>query len=191
MKNKIKKILKESLGVQENFISTEADRIAKGALMLAGCLASGHKILIFGNGGSAADSQHIAAEFINRFAMERPGLAAIALTCDTSVLTAISNDYSFDNVFSRQIESIGRPGDLAWGISTSGKSENVIKAMDKAHEMGLSTMIFTGKDGGDLKDRGDMVYIVRSEITARIQECHILTAHILCGLVEKTLFPES
>ncbi len=189
MEDRIKEVLKTSLKVQENYITKNAGLIAQGARTLAACLTSGHKILLFGNGGSAADSQHIAAEFVNRFALERPPLAAVALSTDTSILTAVGNDYGFDLVFEKQIRAIGNSGDIAWGISTSGNSPNVICAMETARDMGLLTMGFTGCGGGRLKELSETAFVVDSDSTPRIQETHILMAHILCELVEKILFP--
>ncbi|MCG8532303.1 MAG: D-sedoheptulose 7-phosphate isomerase [Desulfovibrionales bacterium] len=150
------------------------------------CLKTGRKILLFGNGGSAADCQHIAAEFVNRFQMERPPLAAIALTCDTSILTSIGNDYSFDDIFLKQVQALGKKGDIALGISTSGNSANVVKAAREAKDKGLFLVGFSGK-GGALNDLCDICFCVDSPVTARIQEVHILLAHILCDLTERIL----
>ncbi len=150
-------------------------------------IASGHKILVFGNGGSAADAQHIAAEFVNRFRIERPPLPAIALTTDTSIITSIGNDYHFDHIFEKQVQALGKRDDIALGISTSGNSKNVIMAMEAARETGLFTMGFSGR-GGKLANVCDLVFQVDSDNTARIQEVHITLAHALCELVEKTLF---
>ncbi len=191
MEDRIKDTLDKSIQVQKNYISRNTGLIARAAKTLASCLASGHKILIFGNGGSAADSQHIAAEFVNRFALERPPLAAMALTTDTSILTAVGNDYGFDLVFEKQVRALGRPGDLAWGISTSGNSPNVLLAMETAQEMGVMTLAFTGCGGGKLKDLADTAFVVDSDSTPRVQETHILMAHILCELVEEILFPDA
>jgi D-sedoheptulose 7-phosphate isomerase len=182
-------ILEDSLRVKRASILANIDRIRRGADMLAACISAGQKILIFGNGGSAADSQHIAAEFVNRFRIERPPLAALALTTDTSVLTSIGNDYHFDAVFEKQIHALGRKGDVAWGISTSGNSPNVVKALHAARAKGLVTIGMTGK-GGKLAECADLVLTVESSITARIQETHITMSHLLCELVERILFPE-
>ena len=145
------------------------------------------KILLAGNGGSAADAQHIAAEFINRFQMERRPLAAFSLTTDTSVLTSIANDYSFDEIFSKQIRALGRANDVAVGISTSGNSKNVIKAVHTAKAIGIHTIGLTGR-GGTLSEIAELVFAVQSDITARIQETHMTIGHILCDLVERLLF---
>ncbi|MGE5258931.1 MAG: SIS domain-containing protein [Hyphomicrobiales bacterium] len=182
-------ILEDSLSVKRASVLANVDRICRGADVLAACISTGHKILIFGNGGSAADSQHIAAEFVNRFRIERPPLAALALTTDTSVLTSIGNDYHFDEVFEKQIRALGIKGDVAWGISTSGNSSNVVKAVQAARTMGLSTIGMTGR-GGKLAEWADLVFTVESSVTARIQETHITMGHLLCELVDRILFPE-
>ncbi len=189
MRNIILNILEESINVKDRFIKGNIDLIVKGAERLATCVVSGKKILIFGNGGSAADAQHIAAEFINRFQIERPPLAAIALTTDTSIITSIGNDYGFDEIFSKQIKALGNKDDIAWGISTSGNSANVIKGINAAKEIGLFTIGFTGQ-GGKLAQCADMVFPVESDKTARIQEVHITLGHIFCDLVERIIFPE-
>jgi len=190
MREVILSILKESINVKERSIKSNIDLIAKGADMLAECLASGHKILIFGNGGSAADAQHIAAEFVNRFQIERIPLAALALTTDTSIITSIGNDYTFDEIFSRQIKALGQKDDIAIGISTSGNSKNVIEAINTAKEIGILTIGLTGS-GGRLAECADLVFSVESDTTARIQETHITMGHILCDLVERILFQEN
>ena len=189
MRSIILNILEESINVKDRFIKGNIDLIVKGAERLATCVASGKKILIFGNGGSAADAQHIAAEFINRFQIERPPLAAIALTTDTSIITSIGNDYGFDKIFSKQIKALGKKDDIAWGISTSGNSANVIKAINVAKEIGLFTIGFTGQ-GGKLAQCVDMLFPVESDKTARIQEAHITLGHIFCDIVERIIFPE-
>ena len=148
-------------------------------------LDKGHKILFCGNGGSAADSQHLAAELVGRFVKERESLPAIALTTDTSILTAIANDYSYDDVFSRQVAGLGQAGDVLIGISTSGNSKNVVKAIELAKQKGLKTVAFTGEGGGKLGALCDAVIAVPSKTTARIQEIHILVGHIVCELVEE------
>ena len=149
----------------------------------------GNKVLIFGNGGSASDAQHLAAEFVNRFQIERPPLAAVALTTDTSILTSIGNDYHFDNIFSKQVEALGRPGDVAWGISTSGNSANVVQAVKTAQKLGLKTIGMTGR-AGELAGCVDLVFAVATDVTARIQETHITIGHILCDLVDRKLYPD-
>ncbi len=164
--------------------------IAAIARLLITALRSKNKILIFGNGGSAADAQHIAAEFVGRFAFNRPALPVLALTVDTSCLTAIANDYGFDQIFARQLEANGRPGDVAIGISTSGNSPNVITALETAKRTGLSTVALTGESGGKLRPLVDHCICVPSDVIPRIQECHNLIGHILSEIVEIELFPE-
>ena len=189
MKTIILNILEDSINVTNRFIKENLDSIIKGADMLASCLASGHKILIFGNGGSAADAQHIAAEFVNRFQIERPPMAALALTTDTSIITSIGNDYHFVDIFSKQVTALGRKDDVAIGISTSGNSKNVIKAVHAAKNAGMQAIGLTGR-GGELAKCADLVFAVKSDVTARIQETHSILGHILCDLVDRILFPE-
>ena len=153
-------------------------------------LKAGHKVLLFGNGGSAADAQHIAAEFVGRFAFDRPAMPALALTVDTSALTAIGNDYGFDQVFSRQLEALARPGDVAIGITTSGNSPNVISGVLTAKKIGLLTVGLTGESGGKLRSTADHCICVPSKSTPRIQECHHLIGHTLSEIVEQELFHE-
>jgi D-sedoheptulose 7-phosphate isomerase len=188
MKTVILEILKESISVKEQFFKNNLDRILEGVDILSQCLASGHKILLFGNGGSAADAQHLAAEFVNRFRIERPPLAALALTTDSSVLTSIGNDYSFNDIFSKQVRALGRPDDVVIGISTSGNSPNVIAGVEAARQLGLYTIGLGGR-GGKLAQAVDLAYCVESDTTARIQETHITLGHVLCELVDRTLFP--
>lgn len=154
------------------------------------CLKSGSKILIAGNGGSASDAQHFAGEIVGRFLLERKGLACVCLNTDTSVITCIANDYSYDDVFSRQLEAVGRKGDVFIGISTSGNSKNVIKAVEKSKEMGITTIGFLGKDGGKLKNIVDDALILPYESTARVQEHHIMSIHLICEIVEKEMAGE-
>jgi len=188
MQDHIIKIFKESSRVKEAFINENLSKLINVIDVLTAALKSGNKILLFGNGGSAADAQHIAAEFINRFLIERPPLPAIALTTDTSVITSIGNDYDFSEIFSKQIRAIGQPGDVAWGISTSGNSANVMKGMEAAKKMGLATVAFTGKDGGNIAKIVDFSVNVSSSNTARIQETHITAGHAICELVDMKLF---
>ncbi|ACL06028.1 phosphoheptose isomerase [Desulfatibacillum aliphaticivorans] len=190
MKNLVLDIAKESAALSTAFFNENAGLVVKGATMLAQCLTAGGKILIFGNGGSAADSQHIAAEFVNRFELERAPLAAIALTTDTSVLTSIGNDYSYAQVFTKQVQALGKPGDIAWGVTTSGTSANVLAALDVAREAGLLTLLEAGQGGMAHEDKYDLVYSVKSKVTARVQETHLILAHILCGLTEQILYPD-
>src|SRR5271165_3360921 len=163
---------------------------AKVSELLVDTFDKGNKVLLFGNGGSAADAQHIAAELVGRFAFDRPALPALALSVNTSCVTAIGNDYGFDVIFARQIEALGRPGDVAIGISTSGNSPNVLSAVAVARKMGLHTIALTGSTGGVLKAAVDHCICVPSNETPRIQECHILIGHIISELVELTIFHE-
>lgn len=186
MEKNITAALEENLRLGEklkNLIPT----IARAAQMLIDCLVSGRKILICGNGGSAADSQHIAAELVGRFKRERGALAAIALTTDTSILTALANDYSYDEVFRRQVEALGRPGDLLLVLSTSGNSLNLVLAARAARSAGMATCALLGKDGGSLAGEVDLSLIVPSSDTARIQEGQTVIYHIICDLVEEVL----
>lgn len=188
MEDYIVKIFKESNRVKDAFVNENLGKLANIVNVVTNALKAGNKILIFGNGGSAADAQHLAAEFVNRFIIERPPLPAIALTTDSSILTSISNDYDFTELFSKQIRAIGMPGDIAWGISTSGSSANVLKGFEVAKKMGLITVAFTGKDGGSIAKAADFSIIVPSSVTARIQEVHITAGHAVCELVDVKLF---
>jgi D-sedoheptulose 7-phosphate isomerase len=161
--------------------------IVAAAEVMVQCLRSGGKLLFFGNGGSAADAQHLAAEFVGRFVLERRGLPAVALTTDSSILTAVGNDYGFDRVFSRQIEALGAPGDVAIGLSSSGNSPNVIAAIKEAKKQNLQTIGLAGKDGGELAKCVHIPITVACSNTARVQECHIAIGHLLCELVENEL----
>ncbi|HDQ04155.1 MAG TPA: SIS domain-containing protein [Deltaproteobacteria bacterium] len=188
MQDYIVKIFKESNRVKENFLNENLGKLAAVIDAITVALKAGNKILIFGNGGSAADAQHIAAEFVNRFIIERPPLPAIALTTDTSIITSIGNDYDFEDIFSKQIMAIGQAGDIAWGISTSGNSANVIKGLEVAKKRGLLTVAFTGKDGGPMAKMADFSVHVSSSSTARVQEAHITAGHAICELVDIKLF---
>jgi D-sedoheptulose 7-phosphate isomerase len=163
------------------------ESIVDAAALIAQCLRSGGKLLLFGNGGSAADAQHLAAEFVGRFQIERCPLPAIALTTDSSILTAVGNDYGFDQIFGRQVQALGRSGDVAIGISTSGNSSNVTGAIKQAAKQDLKTIGLAGRDGGSLAKWVDISITVASSNTARVQECHITIGHILCELVENEL----
>ena len=165
-------------------LDTLGEDIAKAGELIVSTLKAGNKILLFGNGGSAGDAQHIAAELTGRYKTERKGLAAIALTTDTSALTAIGNDYGFDRIFDRQVEALGREGDLLIGISTSGNSRNVLRALAYAKDNGMNTIGFSGKGGGDMRPLCDINIIIPSDDTARIQEMHILIGHVLCGIID-------
>ncbi|MCK5081781.1 MAG: D-sedoheptulose 7-phosphate isomerase [Candidatus Omnitrophica bacterium] len=184
MKNVIENIFKESIQVKQETLEQNGDKIVEVIGAITKALNEGGKVILFGNGGSAADSQHIAAEFIGRFQKERKALAAIALTTDTSILTALSNDYSIDIIFARQIEGLGQKGDVAIGISTSGNSVNVLEGIKTAKSMGLTTVSLTGCGGGEIAGLTDISLIVPSKVTARVQESHICIAHAICELVE-------
>jgi D-sedoheptulose 7-phosphate isomerase len=164
--------------------------IAKVSEILVGAFKKGNKPLLFGNGGSAADAQHVAAEFVGRFAFDRPALPALALSVNTSAVTAIGNDYGFDLLFARQLEALGRPGDVAIGISTSGNSANVLQGLAVAKNLGMHTVALTGASGGKMKSAAEHCLCAPSNETPRIQECHILIGHIISELVEETIFHE-
>src|SRR5215831_3425021 len=185
----IDQFVSDSLRVQAQFFQQNKDRIAKTAEVIAQGLRSGRKMLFFGNGGSAADAQHLAAEMVGRFGPDRSPLAAIALSTDTSILTAVGNDYGYEKVFSRQIEALGQAGDTAVAISTSSNSPSVLVALDAAHAKGMFTVGFTGETGGKMVGRAEVLFRVPSRVTARIQETHILLGHIICELVDRELFP--
>ncbi len=192
LEQRIRRSIQESIAVK-NLLLGSADIISTVAEVSAGLVDSfdqGNKVLLFGNGGSAADAQHIAAEFVGRFAFNRPALPALALSVNTSCVTAIGNDYGFDLVFSRQVEALARSGDFAIGISTSGNSENVRQGLSVARKIGLTTVALTGCTGGKLKDAADYCICAPSNETPRIQECHILIGHIISELVEETIFHE-
>ena len=180
--------LKESLAAKQAFASRERETIKTLVGWLVDAIRAGKKILIFGNGGSAADAQHLAAEFVNRFLINRRPLPAIALTTDSSILTSIGNDFSFDDIFAKQIEALGQSGDVALGISTSGNSPNVLKAIAAAKSMGLRTVALTGGSGGKLLETAELTLNVPSSRTPAIQEAHLWVEHLLCQLVDEVLF---
>jgi D-sedoheptulose 7-phosphate isomerase len=187
----LKRHLDESAAVKRRLAqSSMPDVIVDAAQQLAACIEKGGKIMLCGNGGSAADSQHLAAELTSRLraSMERPPIAAIALTTDTSFLTARANDYSFDEVFERLVDGLGRAGDALIGISTSGGSRNVIRAVSRAKEKGITTVGFLGGTGGALAGMVDLPIIVPSDSTQHIQECHITIGHVMCELIEESLY---
>lgn len=184
MKDKIRRIFEESLAVKQATVDSNIDLIIQAVDMIIASLEQNGKILFFGNGGSAADAQHIAAEFVGRFMKERKALAAIALTTDSSVLTCLGNDYSYDIIFSRQIEALGNDQDIAFGLTTSGNSTNVIKGIEQAKQQGLKTIVMTGCGGGKLKGMVDIHLDVPSQSTARVQEAHMCIYHTICELVE-------
>jgi len=182
------RLFRESNQVKEAFLNDNLSKLVKVVDAVTAALKGGKKVLLFGNGGSAADAQHIAAEFVNRFQIERPPLPAIALTTDTSIITSIANDYDFSEVFDKQIRAIGQAGDIAWGFSTSGSSPNVLKALETAKKMGMVTVGLTGKDGGRIAAIVDVALNVPSGSVPRIQEAHITVGHVICEMVDFRLF---
>lgn len=187
MKNKIIAGFKENICVSEEIIKSQVEVIEKIAEALTKSLKNGGKIIFFGNGGSAADAQHLACELVGRFLKERKALPALALSTNTSILTAVGNDYSFDDIFSRQIEALGREGDVALGISTSGASINILKGIRSARAKKLFTVGFSGKGGGELEKIVDLAFVVPSSLSPRIQEAQITVGHLLCQLIEENI----
>lgn len=187
MRERIKEILLEGIQVKEELMRQRLDEIVKTASMMIESLKKGGKVIIFGNGGSAADAQHIAAELIGRFKKDRSALAGIALNTNTSVLTSLANDYGYDAVFAKQIEALGQKNDLIIAISTSGKAKNVVQGLKQARKMGIKTVALSGGDGGEIAKIADLTLIVPSTVTARIQEAHIAIGHIICELTEQEL----
>ena len=190
--HRISKSIQASIAAKEKLLhdAEVVSTISKVIEVVVSALKQGNKLILFGNGGSAADAQHIAAEFVGRFAFDRPALPAMALSVNSSCVTAIGNDYGFDLIFSRQIEALGRSGDVAIGISTSGNSPNVLRALLVAKEMGMHTVALTSCTGGKLKDAVDYCVCAPSNETPRVQECHILIGHVISELVEQTIFYE-
>src|SRR5216683_6910709 len=186
------KLMEASIATKQELVHSSVDLslVANVSEVLIKALRQGNKAILFGNGGSAGDAQHIAAEFVGRFAFDRPALPALALSVNTSCVTAIGNDYGFDQVFSRQIEALARRGDVAIGISTSGNSSNVLHAVSTARKMGLHTIALTGSSGGNLRNSVDHCICVPSNESPRIQECHILIGYIISELVEREISPE-
>jgi D-sedoheptulose 7-phosphate isomerase len=188
----IRELFDASVRAKQVFLEENAAVLERAIELVATALASGRKVLLFGNGGSAADAQHIAAELVGRFLRERRPLPAIALTTDTSALTSIANDYGYDDVFARQVRALGASGDVALAISTSGRSPNVLRAVEACRELGMTTIGLTGGDGGPLAGAVDLALRVSaSQISARIQETHILVGHVICELVDRRLFGET
>ena len=190
MSKRIKQLISESISVKQQLLNDEAmlQRICDAVNAVTNAFKNGNKVLFCGNGGSAADAQHLAAEFSGRFYKDRKALPAEALHCNTSYLTAVANDYSYDVIYSRLVEGLGVSGDVLIGLSTSGNSGNIIKAFEIAKEKNIITIGFTGDSGGKMKDLCDYLLNVPSKITPRIQESHILIGHIICELVEEKLF---
>jgi D-sedoheptulose 7-phosphate isomerase len=185
MEEEIKKIVNDSIRIKEEI---PVDKIKEACMIIINSYKNNGKLLVCGNGGSAADAQHMAGEFVNRFLVERAPLPCLALTTNTSVLTSISNDSNFDEVFSKQVEAFGEKEDILIGISTSGNSKNIIRAIEVAKKKGIYTICLLGKDGGILSNLCDCPLIINSKSTPRIQEAHILIIHIICEIVEKSLF---
>lgn len=189
MENQVTSYLEDSLSVVSSIVANKGlqSKIEQLALLIVSSLKKGGKIMFIGNGGSAADSQHMAAEYVSRYAFDRKGLPGIALTTDTSILTAIGNDYSFDNVFSRQLNALGNEGDILIAYSTSGRSLNIVKAINEAKSMGIYSVLFTGLEGSALSN-ADLTIASPSSSTPHIQEGHLILGHLLCYLVEKLYF---
>jgi len=190
MKEAIRRAFDESVRAKQAFLRDSIDVVVQAVEAIVTAFGNGNKLLIFGNGGSAADAQHIAAEFVNRYRIERPPLPAIALTTDSSALTSIANDYDYTEIFAKQIRALGKPGDVALAISTSGNAGNVLRALQACRELKITTIGFTGGNGGKLLDRVDhMLCVSQTTDTARIQETHILIGHVICELIDAQLFP--
>jgi len=188
MKESIIQAFEESARIKVKFARENADKIVDVVQLIAQAFREGRKVILFGNGGSAMDASHIAAEFMNRFLIERPPLPAIALNSDTALLTCISNDYDFSQVFSKQLSALGHEGDVVIGISTSGNSQNVIKAFEVAKKNGMKTVALTGGTGGKMAGLADYAFIIPTKVTPRIQEAHITLGHTICQLVDEELF---
>jgi len=187
MRERIKDILLESIQVKEEILRNQIESIYGIAQLMIDCLKKDGKVIVFGNGGSASDSQHIAAELVGRFKRDRSALAGIALTTNTSIITSLANDYGYDIVFSRQVEALGKKNDVVLGISTSGKAKSVILGIKQAKKMGIKTVALSGGDGGEVVKLADVSLVVPSKVTARIQEAHITIAHIICEMIEQEL----
>ncbi len=190
MKEKILKEFRDSIDVKERFVEGHLDAIVDVSKAIAAAFNAGNKVLLFGNGGSSTDASHIAAEFVNRFKRERPGLPAIALNTDMAVITSIANDYDFSEIFARQIKSLGAEGDIAIALSTSGQSPNIIKALDAAKRKKLKTVFFTGLKGEKIAAKTSFPFVVPSDNTPRVQETHITLGHVICLMVEDILFDQ-
>lgn len=188
MRDKIKDIILESIHLKEEVLRKNMAQIVEITNEVIDSLKKGGKVILFGNGGSASDAQHIAAELVGRFKKDRASLPAIALTTNTSIITAIANDYGYTEIFAKQMEAFGQKNDIAIGISTSGKAKNVVSGIKQAEKMGLKTVALTGSDGGELAKVAGISLIVPSSVTPRIQEAHITIGHIICEIAEETLF---
>jgi len=189
--DRIKQAVDASIDVKKQFFEENLDMIVESSKAIAKAFRKGNKVILFGNGGSSTDASHIAAEFVNRFKRERPSLPAIALNTDMAVITSIANDYSFDEIFAKQLKSLGNEGDVAIALSTSGSSPNILKAMDVAKRKKIISIALTGRKGKKFASKASFPFIVPSEDTARIQETHITLGHIICETVEEILFEAS
>jgi D-sedoheptulose 7-phosphate isomerase len=190
MKDVIVNAFDESIRVKQSFLRDNLEVLTEAIDAVVAAFRRGNKFLLFGNGGSAADAQHIAAEFTNRFLVERPPLPAIALTTDSSALTAIANDYEYAQVFAKQVQALGKPGDVAMAISTSGNSANVLEAIEACKKLAIQTIGLTGGNGGKMVGKVDfMLRVAEGKNSPRIQETHILVGHVICDVVDRTLFP--
>ena len=190
MKETIEQAFAESVRVKQAFLRDHADKLITAIDAIVAAFKRGNKLLLFGNGGSAADAQHIAAEFVNRFRIERPPLPAIALTTDSSALTSIANDYDYSQVFAKQVTALGKAGDVALAISTSGNAANVLAAIEACKKLNITTIGLTGGSGGKMGGKVDhLLSVTEGRNTARIQETHILIGHVICELVDERLFP--
>lgn len=188
MKKRIEDAFKDSAAIKLRFLEMNLDKIIEVTGLVVSAFMEGNKIILFGNGGSATDASHLAAEFVNRFKRDRDGLPAVSLTSDMAVMTSISNDYDYSNSFARQVKTFGKKGDIAIAISTSGNSSNVIKGVKVSRCLGIKTVALTGGDGGKLAALSDYAFIVPSSDTPRIQETHITLGHVICELVEEEIF---
>lgn len=188
LRDLVRSQIEDGIQTKQRMLESMLPQIEQAANWAVDTFKAGKKLLFFGNGGSASDAQHLAAEFVVRYEKNRRALPAIALTTDASILTAASNDFDFAQVFSRQIEALGQQGDLAFAITTSGNSENVLKGLQAARERGVRTVLLTGRDGGRCAKSADLALIIPSTVTSRIQESHILIGHILCDWVDRSLF---
>jgi len=191
MRNVAEAALKQAIEVHQEFLGSGLDQAVAAAQLISRCLAGGGKLMSMGNGGSAADAQHLAAELVNRFMMERPGLPALALTTDTSVLTSVANDYDYKEIFSKQIKALAGEGDVVLGLSTSGRSPNVLAGLTAARQRGLATLGLTGRHAEAMEPLCDVLIQVPSDLTPRIQEIHAFCVHLICELVDLTLFGRS
>lgn len=191
IQDRIRRAVEISIEVKRKFFEENEDLIVESSKVIAKAFRKGNKVILFGNGGSSTDASHIAAEFVNRFKKERPSLPAIALNTDMAVITSIANDYSFDEVFAKQLKSLGNEGDIAIALSTSGSSPNILKAMEVARRKKIVSLAFTGQKGKKFASKASFSFVVPSEDTARIQETHITLGHIICETVEEMLFEAS